>query len=41
MFKSRWFGAVRRIKLKDTLHVIIDLVEQYANSKAVHLINVG
>ena len=39
--KSRWFGAVRRMELKDTLHVIIDLVEQRADSKAVHLINIG
>ena len=39
--KSRWFGAVRRIELEDTLHTIIDLVEEHADSKAVHLINIG
>ena len=39
--KSRWFGAVRHIELKDTLHVIIDLVEQHADSKAVHSIDIG
>ena len=25
--KSRWFGAVRRVELEDTLRAIMDLVE--------------
>lgn len=39
--KSRWFGAVRRMELEDMLYVIMDLVEQYTDSKAVHLIDIG
>ena len=39
--KSRWFGAVRRMKLEDTLRAIVDLVEQRADSKAVHSIDIG
>ena len=39
--KSRQFSAIRRIELKDTLRVIIDLVEQRTNSKIVYLINIG
>ena len=39
--KSKWFGAVRRMELKDTLRAIMDLVKQHADSKAVHLIDIG
>ena len=39
--KSRWFGTVRHMELKDTLRVIIDLVEQHADSKALHSIDIG
>ena len=39
--KSRWFSAVRRMELKDTLRAIVDLVEQCADSKAVHSIDIG
>ena len=38
---SRWFSAVRRMELEDTLHAIMDLVEQHADSKAVHSIDIG
>ena len=37
----RGIQYIRRIKLKDTLRVIIDLVEQRANSKVVYLIDIG
>ena len=39
--KSRWFGAIRRIELEDTLRAIIDLIKQRTDSKAVYLINIG
>ena len=38
---SRWFGAVRRMELEDTLRAIMDLVKQRADSKAVHSIDIG
>ena len=38
--KSRWFGTVRHMELEDTLRAIMDLMEQCADSKVVHLIDI-